>query len=157
MSEQKSEEEYNSTETTPIQIPDKVSKLEGQMKEQRVYGRESAKKIEQNRVNIETMKDNVHDIKTAMEVKETDDENRHKATLSSLDRNKKSVDKLSKQITDDKSEASDKENEDLKEKLTEYEEGKKDNRKIIIAIFTAALILILTRHLGTIVKIFSGG
>ena len=141
---------YTNTDTAVFErmsIPEKIG-------EQRAYGKANSKKIDKNEKAIV-------DMKQTAAVKAKLDTERHNATTKSIKESKTAITDLTTAIQKKKDDDAIEETESLKAEIAEYKNGtnKKtsDNRTLIRYVVGAVLVLILTRHLGTIVKMLSGG
>ena len=150
MNEDETKELYTNPDTAVLErmsIPEKLG-------EQRAYGKANFSKIEQNEKAIT-------DMKQAAAVKEKLDTERHNATNKSIKESKTAITDLTTVIQKKKDDDALEETKSLKAEIAEYKGGSKEksmeNRKLIFYICGAVLVVILTRHLGDIVKMLSGG
>ena len=157
MSEPNPETPYTGTDTTSF---NKMSVGE-KIGVQRAYGRENARQIKENKSDIKEVQATVTEIQATAKSKAKIDTERHEFTVSSLVDSSEALTSLKDEIQEQKQAAADEETRELKEIIAEYENGdnekKKENKKLIYYIIGAVLVVIFTRHLGTIVKMLSGG
>ena len=148
---------YTGTDTVTFEklsIPEKIG-------EQRAYGHANYKRGIQNKTDIKGINKTLTKMETAAGIKAELDTDRHNATTKSITKSSEALTKLTNAIQKQKDDDALEETESLKATIADYENGTKrkstESRTFLYYVVGAVLVLILTRHLGTIVKMLSGG
>lgn len=150
MSEDETKELYTNTDTAVFErmtIPEKIG-------EQRAHSKRNFSIIEKHDKVISKMKEDAA-------IKAKLDTERHNTTTKSIDASEVAITKLTGAIQQQKDDDALEETNSLKAKIAKYESGAEkkttESRKLLYSVGVAVAVIILTRHLGDIVKMLSGG